>query len=125
MAAPKRKEYVAKSGPLAGIVFEGKEGTSQAYNKYQQALAKEYGFTSYSRQRRITRSYAFQQSVTNPETGRRVVGESRERLLRAYAPIANLRKDQRDDLSPDGPLAKALVALGRRSVHDRHNVGDS
>lgn len=53
MAAPKNATYVPKSGPLAGQVFTGMPGTSQAYNQYQQARARALGFSGYREERQI------------------------------------------------------------------------
>lgn len=53
MPAPKGVTYTPKSGPLAGRTFVGTAGTTQAYNRYQQARARVLGFSGYAEQRRV------------------------------------------------------------------------
>lgn len=128
MAAPKGTRFVAKSGPLAGIIFEGTAGTTQAYNKYQKARAIALGFSSYSAQRRVTASPEYKRTIANTQRSLRRgqnMSDERARITQAYAGLFQLPDNARVDRTPDGALARLLVALGRRKPDDTWNVGDT
>lgn len=51
MAAPKGRSYTPSRGPLAGQTFTAPanaRGETAAYNAYQNALGRHYGFSSYA-----------------------------------------------------------------------------
>lgn len=85
MAAPRGASYSPKSGPLAGSIFTGTPGTSQAYNRYQQARAHTLGFSSYSHQRNVAKGSIFKGLVTsfmNKDNAAKPSNVHREEALR-------------------------------------------
>jgi hypothetical protein len=87
MAAPKGASYTPKSGPLAGRIFVGTPGTSQAYNRYQQARSHVLGFPSYRVERQARKSNEFRAIIAQEThtSGKRVSVQRRTDLLRAFA----------------------------------------
>lgn len=86
MAAPRGATFTAKSGPLAGLTFTGSEGTSQAYNRYQQARAHALGFSSYRHQRTVQKGSIFKGLLTdlfNKGGGKKPSTAQREDILKA------------------------------------------
>ncbi len=83
MAAPRVAAYSPKTGILAGFTFTGTPGTTQAYNRYQQARAHALGFSSYREQRATARSSIFKNLLAGEKT--KVTPQRREDLLKAVA----------------------------------------
>lgn len=85
MAAPRGPVYQPRSGPLAGLTFTGTPGTSQAYNRYQQARAHALGFSSYSHQRQVQKGSVFKGLITSlfNQGGKKPTNAQREDILKA------------------------------------------
>lgn len=117
MAAPKGATYAPKSGPLAGMTFVGTPGTSQAYNRYQQARAHALGFSSYSHQRTVQRSSIFKGLMSDlfNKTGGKPTNAQREDILKA------LGERQKQELLPNkqGKLRNRYVLDVDFSDHSR------
>jgi len=85
MAAPRGASYSPKTGILAGRIFTGTPGTTQAYNRYQQARAHALGFSSYSHQRQVSKSSIFKglvTSFTQRDNAPKTTNAQREEALR-------------------------------------------
>jgi hypothetical protein len=138
MAAPRGAVYAPKSGPLAGRVFMGQEGTTQAYNRYQQARAKALGFSNY-RQERIARQSPVYKAIVAGDKAKDIPlnNQRRTTLLQALAQRQNIvvdpvtgRKtykfsvDQKDHRR-GGSLDKWLQAIGRRTGQEPWNPGET
>jgi hypothetical protein len=87
MAAPRGATYQPKSGPLAGRIFVGTPGTSQAYNRYQEARSHHLGFASYRDERSAKQSPAYKALISGERTrtGKPVNAQQRTGLLRIFA----------------------------------------
>jgi len=138
MAAPRGDFYSPKSGPLAGMIFRGTPGTSQAYNRYQQARAHALGFSSYSQERRTRQSSIFKNLLAGEKTKPSVA--RRTDLLKAIA--ENLRIETVEekgkglkfrnaldvdftDHSKGGSYDLYLQRIGRRTGLEDWNPGET
>lgn len=121
MAAPRGATYAPKSGPLAGLTFTGTPGTTQAYNRYQQARAHTLGFSSYRHQRTVAKSSIFKgllSGFTNKENqGKKLKAAQREDLLKALA------ERQRVETVVEGN--KVTIRHGLDVDFKDHSVGGS
>lgn len=127
--------YTPKSGPLAGQLFTGTPGTTQAYNRYQQARARALGFSTYTEQRRLAATLntptpfgsVFQQVRKGTHFGEagQLTAQHRVEVMQALQPFWNGRTiDLNDPITgqPDrrigGKLDLYLRALGRRQGNE-------
>ena len=115
MAAPRGAFYSPKSGLLSGMTFTGTPGTSQAYNRYQQALAHALGFSSYGEQRKAQKSNIFRNLLAG-EKGR--VTQSRK-----YDLLKALAENTRTETVVEGKRVKYRQALDVDFTD--HSVGGS
>lgn len=141
MAAPRVGSYSPKSGVLAGRIFLGAPGTTQAYNRYQDARAQVLGFANYRDQRQAAKSSVFRGLVTSEaqKTGGKVSLQKREQFLRGIAQnqrietvVEGKRVSYRKVLDVDvtdhrigGSLDRYLQAIGRRTANDWWAPGET
>lgn len=142
MAAPKGASYSPKSGPLAGLIFTGTPGTSQAYNRYQQARAKALGFSNYGHQRQAQKSSVFKGLVTTfmqKSGSNRPTNAHREEALRVLGERQKVEQVQVrgrfknqysldvdfNDHSRGGSYDMYLRRIGRRVGNEDWNPGET
>lgn len=141
MAAPKAGTFTARTGPLAGLTFTGTPGTSQAYNRYQQARAHALGFSSYSHQRQVQRGSVFKGLLSGLTQGGTVkpTPAQREDILKALGErqkveqvnvkgrLRNRYKLDVDftDHSRGGSYDMYLRRIGRRTGNEDWNPGET
>jgi hypothetical protein len=142
MAAPKSATYAPKSGLLAGRVFVGTPGTSQAYNRYQEARAHRLGFSSYADQRKARQSPALKGLLTSEQNrlGRKPPQNIIDRLMSAFAQnrrmetVVERGKPVRTrqvldvnqaDHTRGGSLDRYLIAIGRRTGNELWLPGET
>lgn len=141
MAAPRGATYAPRSGPLAGLTFTGTPGTSQAYNRYQQARAHSLGFASYSHQRTVTKGSVFKGLVTSffKKEGRKPNAQERENYLKALGERQKQESKQKgtkmykryvldvdfSDHTKGGSYDLYLQRIGRRTGYEDWNPGET
>lgn len=141
MAAPRGGTYVPRSGALAGLTFTGTPGTSQAYNRYQQARAHSLGFASYSHQRNVTKGSVFKGLLTSffNKEGRKPSSGERENFLKALGERQREEAIQKGgksykkyvldvdfkDHSKGGSYDLYLQRIGRRTGNEDWNPGET
>jgi|GraSoiStandDraft_4_1057263.scaffolds.fasta_scaffold00709_6 hypothetical protein len=142
MAAPRGAAYTPKSGPLAGRTFVGTPGTTQAYNRYQQARARALGASSYSEERRIRQIPEYRallQQEYHLGGRQNVAPQRRQQLFQVFAQNRRIetvesggRIRQRVALDVDltdhsvgGSLDRYLQAIGRRSGNEAWLPGET
>lgn len=139
MAAPRGATYTPRSGPLAGRTFVGIPGTSQAYNRYQQARAHTLGFSGYRQERLARQSTRYRQLIGQESRDEPVSRQRRFDLLKAFGQQQRIEtvveggKTRRrytldvdwNDHKPGGSLDKYLQAIGRRNGTEDWNPGET
>jgi hypothetical protein len=142
MPAPRGDRYIPKSGPLMGRIFTGTPGTTQAYNRYQQARAHALGFSSYRHQRQVQQSPIFRGLLTdlgNKNSGKRPSNAQREDMLRALGERQKVEAVQRKgrtiqrfkldvdftDHSRGGSYDLYLQRIGRRIGNEEWLPGET
>ena len=132
MAAPKGATYTAPaSSPLAGQSFQGKAGTTQAYNRYLNANAQALGFTGYSQQRSVRTSrygrliyYQETQAERFGEQGKLTI-QGRNTIQQALADLVKAGPNAHRDKSIGGPLDQFLQRIGRRTGTETWPPGET
>lgn len=141
MAAPKGASYTPRSGPLAGRTFVGTPGTTQAYNRYQQARSRALGLSSYAEERQVRQIPEFRALLQQEYhiSGENVPRARRQELLQVFAQnrrvetiVQNGRLRRRVRLDVDvsdhsigGSLDRYLQAIGRRSGNESWLPGET
>jgi hypothetical protein len=129
MPAPRGATYVPKSGPLAGRVFTGQEGTTQAYNAYQAARAREViGVPSYRAERQLRQSQAAKALFTADRKSVHYggVGKLQPQRRTELLQILVQHKDvDMQDHRRGGSLDNFLRALGRRAGNETWAPGET
>jgi hypothetical protein len=142
VAAPRGAVHTPKSGILAGRSFVGTPGTTQAYNRYQQARSHALGFASYSEQRKARSSPAFRGLITSEQkkSGKKsITGDVLDKLLKAFSEHGSVKQVQRgpkrvkgysldvdfSDHTVGGSYDKYLQAIGRRTGNEEWLPGET
>lgn len=119
MAAPRGAEYTPRASRYwpGGITFYGREGTSEAYNRYQQERSRHLGFSGYAEEKAAARSPLLRSLIKETKAK----GEDTVSFYREMAAIHH----ESGNFRWNGPLAKRLVKQGLRAKDWRFMVGET